>query len=237
MICRMKFLASVISLALLSFAPLHAAGLEFKTPLQEIHAPADAKIVTAEFEFTNLTDKPVQIQKFDAGCSCMSVKIKDSKMKYAPGESGLLRADFEMGNFSGTVDKMVALWLDGDAPSEPSTKLTVRVHIPVLVSLEPKTLVWALNGDATPQTIRITMNQEQPIRVTAVNSSSPAFQHELKTIEEGKSYELIVTPMEIGSPGMGILRIETDCQIDKHKLQQAFAVVRKQTAAELKAVP
>lgn len=237
MICRMKFLASLIIVSMLSFTSLHSAGLEFKTPLQEIHAQADAKIVTAEFEFTNHSDKPVQIRKFDAGCSCMSVKIKDSKLNYAPGESGLLRADFEMGNFSGTVDKMVAVWLDNDAPSEPSTKLTVRVHIPVLVSLEPKTLVWALNSEAAPQTIRITMNQEQPIRVTAVNSSSPAFQHELKTIEEGKSYELIVKPLEISSPGMGILRIETDCQIDKHKLQQAFAVVRKQTPAEAKVVP
>ncbi len=204
-----------------------AAGLDFPQALKEIQAPADAKVVTAEFEFTNPTDKPVRIVKYDAACSCMAIKIKDSKLSYGPGESGVLRADFAMGNFSGTVDKVVALWLDDDPADKPSVKLTVRVHIPVLVSLEPKTLKWEVNAAADAQTIRITMNHDSPIRVTAVNSSSPAFQHELKTIEDGKLYELSVKPLEINSPALAILRIETDCSLAQHRLQQAFAVVRK----------
>jgi hypothetical protein len=218
-------------------AVVQAAGLDFPQTLKEIHAPVDAKVVTAGFEFTNRTDKPVQVVKYDAACSCMALKIKDSKLRYAPGESGMLRADFEMGNFSGTVDKVVALWLDDDPADKPSVKLTVRVHIPVLVSLEPKTLKWELNGDGGPQTIRITMNHDSPIRVVSVNSSSAAFQHELKTIEDGKLYELIVKPVEIGSPGLGILRIETDCTLARHRLQQAFAVVRKPTPGEAAAKP
>lgn len=218
-------------------AMAQAVGLDFPQSLKEIHAPADAKVVTAEFEFTNRTDKPVRIVKYDAACSCMALKIKDSKLRYAPGESGVLRADFEMGNFSGTVDKVVALWLDDDPTDQPSVKLTVRVHIPVLVSLEPKTLKWDLNGAGEAQTIRITMNHDSPIRVTTVNSSSAAFQHELKTIEDGKLYELIVKPVEIGSPGLGILRIETDCPIAQHRLQQAFAVVRKPMPGEASAKP
>jgi hypothetical protein len=101
------------------------------------------------------------------------------------------------------------------------------VHIPVLVSLEPKTVKWEVNGDASPQTIRIAMNHAEPIRVKDVSSSSKAFRFELKTIDEGKLYELIVTPAEIATPGLGILRVETDCAIDRHRIQQAFAVVRK----------
>lgn len=221
---RMKY-PCMMAVAMMAVA--QAAGLDFPQTLKEIHAPADAKVVSADFEFTNHTDKPVRIVKYDAACSCMAIKVKDSKLRYAPGESGVLRADFEMGNFSGTVDKVVALWIDDDPADKPSVKLTVRVHIPVLVSLEPKTLKWDLNGAAEAQTIRITMNHDSPIRVTSVNSSSEAFRHELKTIEEGKSYEVIVTPTEIGSPGLGIIRIETDCPLERHRLQQAFAVIRK----------
>jgi hypothetical protein len=217
-------------------ACLHAGGLEFAQTLREIHAPADVDKVAAEFEFTNRGDKPVRVVKYDAACSCMSVTIKDAKLKYAPGESGVIRAVFEMGNFSGTVDKVVALWLDEDPADQPSLTLTVRVHIPVLVSLEPKTLKWDLDGDASPQTIRITMNDAKPIRVTGVNSSSPAFKPELKTIEEGKIYELSVTPASIRTPGLGILRIETDSANAKHRLHQAFAVVRKPTPAEAAAL-
>ncbi|MDP3848871.1 MAG: DUF1573 domain-containing protein [Luteolibacter sp.] len=218
-------------------ASLQAAGLDFPHTLKEIHAPADAKTITADFEFTNLSDKAVRVVKYDAACSCMAVKIKGGKLRYGPGESGLVRADFEMGNFSGTVDKVVSLWLDGDPADKPSVTLTVRVHIPVLVMLEPKTLKWELHGGKDAQRIRITMNDVKPIRVTAISSSSPAFHPELKTIEEGKHYELVITPTEVDSPGLGIFRIETDCVVERHRIQQAFGVVRKPTPAEDAAKP
>lgn len=212
--------------ALLNF-PSHGAALDFSQTLKEIKAPADAKKVTADFEFTNLTTKTVKITKYDAACSCMAVVVKGGKLEYAPGESGLLRVDFEMGNFAGTVDKAVALWLDDDPVNKPSITLTVRVHIPVLVSLEPKTVKWEVDGDASPQAIRIAMNHGEPIRIKDVSSSSKAFRFELKTLDEGKLYELIVTPSDIDTPGLGIIRVETDCAIDRHRVQQAFAVVRK----------
>lgn len=213
------------------------AGLDFPTTLKEIHAPADAQMVTAEFEFTNRTDKEVTLAKVDTTCSCISVKVKGGKLRYAPGEAGLIRAEFDMGNFSGTVDKVVAVWLAGDPADKPSLALTVRVHIPVLVSLEPKTLKFNLGGKGEPQSIRIQMNHTKPIHVTGVNSSSEAFKQELKTIEDGKTYELIVTPVDTKSPGLAIMRVTTDCDVTKHQIQQAFAVTRKPTAAEAAAKP
>jgi hypothetical protein len=179
----------------------------------------------------------VTVTKYEPTCSCISVRIKDGKLRYAPGEAGLIRAEFDMGNFTGTVDKVVAVWLDNAPADKPSMALTVRVHIPVLVSLEPKTLKWELNGKGEPQTIRITMHYAKPIRVIAVNASSEAYKYELKTVEEGKSYDLIVTPLEINTPGLGIFRIETDCQIPKHRIQQVFASVRRSSPAETAGKP
>jgi hypothetical protein len=225
----LKVLAAIaITLA----AHAHAAGLDFEKTLLEIHAPADATQVTAEFEFTNRTDKPVRITKYDAACTCMKVSVKDGRLTYAPGSSGVLRADFEVGNFSGTVDKVVALWLEGDPPERPSYALTVRVHIPVLVSLAPKTLQWETGGETSPQRIRITMQHTDPIHITGVTTSSPLFTTKLDTIEDGRVYELVVTPEEIPAPALAILRIETDCAIARHRIQQAFAVVRKPASAE-----
>lgn len=216
----------------LALAAFLQAGLDFPSTLKEIHAPADVEFVTADFEFTNNSEKTVNVARVDPTCSCISVKIKDGKLRYAPGESGLIRAKFDMGNFAGTVDKVVAVWLDNDPEDKPSQALTVRVHIPVLVSLEPKTLKWEIGGKSEPQTIRIQMNYTSPIHVKGVKSSSKAFKHELKTIEDGKLYDLIVTPLEFDSPGMAIIRVETDCEIVKHRTQQAFAVLRKPTAAK-----
>jgi hypothetical protein len=226
--------ALVIWLSL--FAVLHAGKLEFKETFKDVHAPADVNSVAAEFEFTNKTDKEVSISKYESTCSCMAVGVKGGKLRYAPGESGLIRAEFDMGNFSGEIDKIINLYLD-DAPlDKPSVKLTVRVHIPVLINLEPKTLKWDLAGKGEPQTIKITMNHTKPVKVTKITCSSEAFKTELKTVSEGKVYDLVVTPVAVDKPSLAILRLETDCDIAKHRTQQGFAVVRKPTPAEAAAV-
>lgn len=226
----MKF-ACGIWFALMALAQ---AGLDFPAILKEIHAPADAKIVTAEFDFTNRSEKSITIAKANTTCSCVAVKIKDGKLQYAPGESGLIRAEFDMGSFAGTVDKAVALWLDNDPEDSPSVALTVRVHIPVLISLEPKTVKWEIGGKAEPQTIRITMNHTSPIRVIDVKSSSTDFKLELKPVEEAKSYDLVVTPMDMTSAGLAVLKIETDCALPKYRIQQAFGIIRKPSSAGVK---
>ena len=208
-------------------AVTHAAGLEFAELMKDVHAPPDASKVVAEFNFTNHSDKPARLSNSDPGCSCLKVEVAGGKLNYAPGESGMLRATFEMGNFSGTIDKNIALWIDDDPADKPSVKLTVRVHIPVLVNLEPKTLKWQIGGKLEPQTIHIRMASEKPIRVINVKSSSSTFSHEIKTIEEGKAYDLIVTPVAMEVPGVSILRIETDCPYPKHRAQQAFALLQK----------
>jgi Protein of unknown function (DUF1573) len=220
-------IASVIWLALA--ASLHAAGLNFKETRQEFHAPADATVVTRDFEFTNTSEKAVTIRKYDAACSCMAVKIKEGKLRYEPGESGVVRAEFDMGNFSGEVDKSVTLWVDSDPDDKPSIVLTVHVIIPVLVSVEPKTLKWEVDAKPDPQIIRINTTHSQPIRVTSVTCSSEAYSHELKTVTEGKVYELLVTPLDMKTPGLAIFRITTDSKINKFKVAQAYAQVRKPT--------
>ncbi len=218
-------IASVIWLALASL--IQAAGLKFKETRQEFHAPAEATVVTRDFEFTNTSEKAVTIKKYDAACSCMAVKIKEGKLRYEPGESGVVRAEFDMGNFYGEVDKTVTLWVDSDPEVNPSIVLTVHVIIPVLVSVEPKTLKWEVGAKPDPQVIRINTTHSQPIKVTGVTCSSEAYSHELKILTEGKAYELVVTPLDIKTPGLAIFRIATDSKINKFKVAQAYAQVRK----------
>jgi hypothetical protein len=224
----MRFLLG-IWFALAAFAG--AAGLEFSQPIKDVPAPADVATVTESFEFKNLGDKPVTITKADPTCSCLKIEIAGGKLKYAPGESGVVRVTFEMGNFSGVVEKMVAIWLDGDPEDKPSRSVTVRVHIPVLVAIEPKTVKWVVGDPVLPQTIQIRMAEGQMIHVTGVKSSSELFSTELKTVEKGKKYDLLVTPGETTGPGLSVIRIETDCPVSKHKTQQAFAVVSKSPQA------
>jgi hypothetical protein len=209
----------------------HAGGLTFEQTTVEIHAPADAKSVVADFKFENKTDKPVTIAKFDKVCSCISVQVSEGKLNYAPGEAGVIRANFDMGNFSGVVNKTVVLWFDKDPEDKPSQVLTVQVHIPVLVVMNEKTLKWTLGAKPETQKIDITMAHTKPIRILSTSCTSEAFKVELRTLEEGKHYELAVTPSDTKEPGLAIIRVETDCEIARHKVLQVFAVIRRELPA------
>jgi len=207
---------------------LRAAGLTFESQLVEINAPANAKSVVAEFKFENKTDKQVSIARFDKTCSCINVKISDGKLAYAPGEGGEIRAAFDMGNFSGVVDKVVVLWLDSDPAEKPSITLTVRVHIPVLVVMSEKTLKWTIGAKPETRKIDITMDYSKPIKIVSATSTSENLKVQVKVLEEGKHYELLVTPEDTKEPGLAIIRIETDCDIARHQVLQAFAVIRRE---------
>ncbi len=222
----MKLLFSVL---MFLSASLAHAGLEFAKTTQEVNTSVEAPTTVVDFEFTNKSNKKVTIAKSDGGCSCMKVQVADGKLTYEPGESGTIRATFEMGNYSGTVEKMVALWLDDDAAHTPSVKLVAKFNIPTLVSIEPKTLSWDMGAKSEPKTMQIKMMEGHTIKIISIKPSSEAFSHTLKTIEDGKAYELTVEPKDITAPALCIFRIETDCAVAKFRTQQAFAVIRRPT--------
>lgn len=212
----------------------HAAGLEFEKLLQEITAPVDAAQVTTDFKFTNKSGKPVTISQSDPRCSCLKMQISGGKLRYAPGESGVVRVIFEIGNYSGTVERAAGLWLDNASGSKPTVELTVRLHIPVLVNLEPKAATWETGGKPEPRTIAIRMAEGQSIRVLNIRSDNPDYTAEVRTVEEGKKYELVVTPASTARQGMATIRIETDCPNPRQRVQQAIAMTRVPAAAAAK---
>ena len=213
-----------ILLALQAFC--FGATLEFKESTKSQTATADATKVTTDFEFTNNSDQPVTIDKCEPTCSCLAVQVSGGKMKYAPGESGVIRTIFDVGNATGTVEKGVAIYLENDPKDKPSLHLQANIIIPVLVALEPKTLSWDIGGNADEKTIHIRMAEGNLIHVTGIELKD-SFKYELKTIEKGISYDLLVTPKTTAAADLGIIRIETDSSIAKQKVQQAFVVVRK----------
>lgn len=223
---------SILLLVSCLMIPCLAGELTFSEVTKDVRAAPDARTVTADFSFENKSGEDVTISRYEASCSCMSVQVQGGKLQYAPGEKGVIRALFDMGNFSGSVDKAVQVWLEGDSESKPSIRLVTNVTIPVLVEVEPKTLRWDLGAKAEPRTLEVRMNHSEPIHVKSVSCSNPNFKLELKTVEDGKHYELEVTPLNTSSQGLGVIHIETDCPVSRQASQRAFTVIRKPTAAE-----
>lgn len=212
--------------------PLHA-GLKFEEESISAKASLEDKTISSDYKFTNTGDSPLTIKSADAGCSCISVEVAGGKLTYAPGEAGVLRANFEIGSFQGTVEKAVYVWLEGDPEEKPSSTLKLSVTIPTIIALEPKTVKWTLGEEALPKVIEVKMDYEKPIHITQVNSNNENFKSELITLEAGKHYQIKVTPVDGESAGLAIMRIETDVDVPTQKTQQAFAVI----SAPLKKLP
>lgn len=218
-------LLSLIFLALC--ATLQAGDLKFEKDLHEANASLKDEEVTRDFKFTNTGDKTIKIRGADAGCSCVAVEFLNGKSTYAAGESGVMRVAYKMENIQGVIDKTVLIWLEGDTDENPSSKVTLRIHIPTAISLEPKTLSWDLNSKPEAKSIRVKIDYEKPVKITSVTFTSENFSSEIVTVEEGKSYDVRVTPKSTASGEFSMVGIKTDIELEKYRSQQAFARIVK----------
>jgi hypothetical protein len=209
-----------------------ARGLSFAQTLLELSVAADAKTTVADFAFVNHTADSVVIDRVEKTCTCLSVQVSGGKLQYAPGEKGVIRATFELDNLVGEVEKSLTLFLAGDPADKPSHTLAVRVRIPVLVNMSDKTLKWSVGGKPERQKIDIEMVHTKPIRVLSTQCSMDGINLELKTIEDGHRYELWVTPASTAAPMLALIRLETDCEIPRHRVHQVFALIRRPQPGE-----
>jgi len=207
--------------------PLLAGTLKFEETTKEITITNDQKSVSVDFPFKNESASDVVIEKHAADCPCAAVGVKDSKLAYKPGESGTLRIVFDLGKVPETADKFVSIFLKGDRADRPSIKLTTHIVVPVLVDIEPKSVIWEIGEKPAPKTVTVTMKDSEPIKILSTTSSDPRFKPELKTIEEGKKYEVVITPTTTEGGGMGMLRIETDSKSDKRPSHPVYMIVRQ----------
>lgn len=206
-------------------AILQAGGLKFENDLQEANVDLKQTTVTSEFKFTNTGSKPIKFDKVEPDCTCVTVEFLNGKATYAAGESGVMRATFKIDNSQGAVDKKILIWLAGDPEETPSSHVTFRIHIPIAIALQPKTLNWDVDSKPEPKWIRVNINYEKPVHVTAVKSSSENFTAEIVTVDDGKTYDIRITPKSTSTVGLCVIGIETDIEIEKYRSQQGFARV------------
>lgn len=201
-------------------------GLTFDSNKKAVTAKPDAVKTTVPYTFENTSKRTITISRWDSACSCLGARIKDGKMVYKPGEKGLILIDFELGSFSGTQEKTVMLWTEDDPAQAPSSVLTVAITIPVLFEITPKTLFWDQGGAKESKSFKIKVNHDKPIRIVSHSGTNKTFPYTLKTIKDGREYELVVTPTDVSAPAFGMIKLTTDAAIKRYQRQQAFVCVR-----------
>ncbi len=206
--------------------PLAAGSLTFEKTTVEQELAFDATTADFDFKFKNEGKDEVIIDRLQVSCPCLTVAIKGGNMVVGPGKEGVIRATMDAGAATGVVDKMFAVFLKGDPVEKPSQVLNVHAKIPELVSLEPKALIWEIGEKPLAKKVTVTMSGATPIKITSVSGADQKFTQEWKAIEEGKKYEITLTPVSTEKAATGVVRVDTDCTYQRHKAHSLFAVVK-----------
>jgi Protein of unknown function (DUF1573) len=199
------------------------AQLTFDKAVIEVTAKPDEDSLVVDFPFVNNTANEQNISSVNSYCSCLEVKATSQKV--AVGEKGVLRATLDIKNLHSTVSKTAEVHLAG---SDKPQHITVKATIPELVNIEPRSLQWSFTEPRKAKTVRVTMNHDAPIQLLSAKSVNTAFTCEKRTVEEGKIYEITVTPPQeqITAAVFGRLQIETDCKYTRHKNKECFVLLR-----------
>lgn len=212
----LSFILSTLVLHGMAFADIQWE----KKELEFFPSPTDTS-VTAEFHFTNTGAKPVTIASVKPACGCTTAVL--DKTTYGPGEHGRITSVFTFGQRTGLQNKQIRVSIKG---GETDTILSIITHLPEIMKVSPVVVFWRTGDAPQPKTIELTVGREEPVRVTGVKSSDPSVKVALETVQEGKSYKLVVTPGQTAMPVSSLLTIDTEVAPNVHQLFSAYAHVK-----------
>jgi hypothetical protein len=205
---------------LLALLTLPCAALEWKaTQLSITTAPFQAT-QDVTFEFKNSGPKPVAILDLQTNCDCLAADA-DRKV-YAPGESGHIKAQFTIGDRSGLYERVVTVVTD---ESPTPVRLLVKIEVPELFAVSPRSVLWKQNAPATEQVVDVTPAAGLEITFTEAQPTNPAFTAYLETVEPGRRYRLHLQPVNTATPASAAIRIFGQEKSGHKVVASAYATV------------
>ena len=241
----MKFVSLIVLLVVL-LCGQSSAQLTWQARELDLTPVPGQEQVVGEFAFTNSGTYPVTIHSVKTNCDCTTAELE--KKVYQPSESGIIKAVFKPGNREGHQRKTILVKTDDD--KEQNVLLVLKIDLKEIVSIEPKAVIWQAGEEATSKTITIRIKQEAPLKIVDVvhlprilppdEKNLPAgsvileelpVKVELKEIEEGREYQVVLTPEGTRSEGRAKWELKTE-QPSSRKIDRIYASVVDE-AAEL----
>lgn len=150
------------------------------------------ELVKYSFGFTNAGNQTLQISEVRPGCGCTTAGNWDKEV--APGKTGTIPIAFSSAGYGGMVQKTISVTCNDPNQSSVMLQFTGTVWKPIEVS--PAYATFSFGPDVqTNQTavLRVLSHLDAPVTVSDPTPSNPAFRAELRTVKEGKEYEVRLT--------------------------------------------
>lgn len=149
-------------------------------------------VVRHDFAFTNAGSQTLEIKNVASSCGCTT--LGEPTRRVEPGKSGILPVQFDSGGMSGPIMKNLTLACND--PVQSNVVLYFKATVWKPIDALPGIASFFFGPDIqTNQTrvIRLVSNLEQPVALSEPALTNKAFRAELRTVKEGKEFELKVT--------------------------------------------
>lgn len=182
--------------------------------------PLDSS-VSATFKFENIGGSEVTITDIRSSCGCTTAELEQKT--YAPGEKGEINAKFNIGSRQGLQIKRIRVTTnEGEQP----TVLTMKTLIPKVLDIQPAFVFWKQGEVPDMKTIDLKVGLDEPMRIIKASSSNSAVEVQLKEVEAGKRYQLILFPTSTDSRTKARITLNTDYPKDNPKTFYVYAHVK-----------
>ncbi len=203
--------------ALVSSAP----ALEWKTQTLTFTTAPFQTTQDAVFEFTNTGSKPVTILDVESNCDCLDAAA--DRKTYPPGATGTIKTRFTIGDRLGLYERRIKLVTD-ESP-EP-VRLLVRVEVPEIVNLSPRSVAWKLHEPAAEKAVDVEVAPGVKIHFTRVQPTTGDFTARLEILEAGRRYRIHLKPPATTQPANAAFRLFGQSDSGRDVIVSAYGNIR-----------
>jgi hypothetical protein len=180
--------------------PVAAPKIQFAELQHDFGRVAGGSVVKHEYVFTNTGTATLTVSQVHATCGCTALGTWSREV--APGATGTIPIQFNSGSFMGVVHKTVTVTCND--PAQPTVHLQLKANIWKSIEVQPMFAVLNVSADTTgpvSSTVRIAINQEEPLGVHSAESNLKHFTAEIVTNTPGREYNLIIKTVPPLPPG------------------------------------
>lgn len=193
--------------------------LVFQPGFQSITASAGQETVEVQFKAANRSSDPIEIVMLESGCACLSVEVDLDPVP--PGETATVTGIFDTAKMKGTSEKKILVTTEQDQKRETKF-LRTRIEIKPIYTIEPSMTSWKIGEKPEPKIVEFRVARDEPVRVLGAESKRSEVICEVEVVEEGRAYNLKLTPESTENTLLGIVRIETDCELENYARPLAY---------------
>ena len=205
----MKKSTAAIILSLLGFGVSESrsfAQLSWDTKQLTFEPKAEEEHIVGEFKFTNKGNNTLTFLSIKTSCGCTTAELP--KKIYAPGESGVVKANFDIRHRSGFQQKNILI--ETDDLREPMTQLTIEANIEPLVIVEPAKVSWTVGEQNEPRVVTLKPNPKVNLSILDAKSTNYSIFPQLEAVAPGKEYRLRITPKSTNARSKATIILLTD---------------------------